>query len=142
MILNRKIFKKIIMHKFSIRQKTKRFWIVVSLLVVGIIGILFTTGIAPVQAYYNDMTYISGKDIPGSSLPLAVTNLATSSENTWGRVIRVTGHNAAIVPPYNINSFFDIGIDDAGNLFINSPTDTKTSHSLMISPSGHVTLRP
>jgi hypothetical protein len=88
------------------------------------------------------MTYITGKDIVGASLPLAVTNNATSSENTWGRVIRVTGKNAAIVPPYNINSFFDIGIDDQGNFFINSPTDTKTSHSLTISPSGHVTVRP
>jgi hypothetical protein len=133
------------MHKFSIRQTTKRFWIVVSILIVGILGIFFSTVPATVQAYnaYNtDMTYITGKDIVGASLPLAVTNTATSSENTWGRVIRVTGNNAAIVPPYNINSFFDIGVDDAGNFFINSPTDTKTSHSLMISPDGHVTLRP
>jgi hypothetical protein len=132
------------MRKFSIGQKAKRFWIVVSLLIVGIIGIFFSTGPAPVQAYsaYNDMTSISGKDIVGATLPLAVTNNATSSEDTWGRVIRVTGKNAAIVPPYNINSFFDIGIDDQGNFFINSPTDTKTSHSLTISPSGHVTVRP
>jgi hypothetical protein len=115
------------------------------MLIVGILGIVFSTVPTPVQAYnaYNtDMTYITGRDIVGASLPLAVTNAATSSENTWGRVIRVTGNNAAIVPPYNINSFFDIGVDDAGNFFINSPTDTKTSHSLMISPDGHVTLRP
>jgi hypothetical protein len=133
------------MHKFSVTQKTKRFWIVVSILIAGILGIFLSTAPTPVQAYttYNsNMTDITGKDIVGASLPLAVTNNATSSENTWGRVIRVTGKNAAIVPPHNINSFFDIGVDDAGNFFINSPTDTKTSHSLMISPTGHVTLRP
>lgn len=129
----------------SVNRITKRFWIVVSILIIGILGIFLSTTATPVQAYsaYNtNMTYITGKDIVGASLPLAVTNNATSSENTWGRVIRVTGKNAAIVPPYNINSFFDIGVDDAGNFFINSPTDTKTSHSLMISPTGHVTLRP
>ena len=129
----------------SVNRITKRFWIVVSILIIGILGIFFSTTATPVQAYsaYNtNMTYITGKDIVGASLPLAVTNNATSSENTWGRVIRVTGKNAAIVPPSNINSFFDIGVDDAGNFFINSPTDTKTSHSLMISPTGHVTLRP
>lgn len=133
------------MHKFSVTQKTKRFWIVVSILIVGILGIFLSTAPTPVQAYTaysNNMTSITGKDIVGASLPLAVTNDSTSSENTWGRVIRVTGKNAAIVPPYNINSFFDIGVDNAGNFFINSPTDTKTSHSLMISPSGHVTIRP
>jgi hypothetical protein len=133
------------MRKFSITQTTKRFWIVVSILIVGILGIFFSTAPTPVQAYsaYNtNMTYINGKDIVGASLPLAVTNNATSSENTWGRVIRVTGKNAAIVPPNNINSYFDIGVDDAGNFFINSPTDTKTSHSLIISPTGHVTIRP
>jgi len=133
------------MHKFSITQRTKRFWIVVSILIVGILGIFFSTAPTPVQAYsaYNtDMTYINGKDIVGASLPLAVTNNATSSENTWGRVIRVTGKNADSVPPYNINSFFDIGVDNQGNFFINSPTDTKTSHSLTISHDGHVWIRP
>jgi hypothetical protein len=133
------------MHKFSITQTTKRFWIVVSILIVGILGIFFSTAPTPVQAYsaYNtDMTYINGKDIVGVSLPLAVTNNATSSENTWGRVIRVTGKNSVSVPPYNINSFFDIGVDDQGNFFINSPTDTKTSHSLTISHDGHVWTRP
>jgi hypothetical protein len=133
------------MPKFSITQTTKRFWIVVSILIVGILGIFFSTAPTPVQAYSatnTNMTYIDGKDIVGASLPLAVTNYATSSEDTWGRVIRVTGKNAASVPPYNINSFFDIGIDDDGNFFINSPTDTKTSHSLTISPDGHVWTRP
>jgi hypothetical protein len=126
------------MPKFSIRQKTKRFWIVVSILIVGIIGIFSSTVLA--QQSTTDTNLISGKDVVGVSLPLIVTNTATSSEDTWGRVIRVTGDNAAIVPPYNIKSFFDIGVDDQGNFFINSPVDTKTSHSLMISPDGVVTI--
>ena len=127
----------------SVNRITKRFWIVVSILIIGILGIFLSTTATPVQAYsaYNtDMTYITGKDIVGASLPLAVTNNATSSENTWGRVIRVTGNNAPIVPPGNIASSFDIGVDDKGNFFINSPVDTKTSHSLMISPNGVVTI--
>jgi hypothetical protein len=122
------------MHKFSIRQKTKRFWIIVSILIVGIIGIFSSTALA-VQRFD-----ISGKDIVDVSFPLIVTNTATSSENTWGRVIRVNGTNAPIVPPYNVHSFFDFGVDDQGNFFINSPVDTKTSHSLMISPQGVVTI--
>jgi hypothetical protein len=129
------------MHKFSIRQKTKRFWIVVSILIVGIIGIFSSTALATIQQPSNDMTLITGKDIVSQSLPLTVTNTATSSENTWGRVIRITGNNAAILPPYTTrNSFFDIGVDDQGNFFINSQADTKTSHSLMISPDGVVTI--
>jgi hypothetical protein len=126
------------MHKFSIRQKTKRFWIVASILIVAIIGIFSSTAFATVREVSSVETQITGKDIVSNSLPLIVTNTATSSENTWGRVIRITGNNAAIVSPYNRNSFFDIGVDNEGNFFINSPSDTKTSHSLMISPSGVV----
>jgi hypothetical protein len=122
------------MHKFSIGQKTKRFWIVVSILIVGMIGV-FSSGALAIQT-----THISGKEIVNTSFPLIVTNTATSSENTWGRVIRVTGNNAPIVPPGNIASSFDIGVDNKGNFFINSPVDTKTSHSLMISPTGVVTI--
>ena len=128
------------MPKFSIKQQTKRFWIVVSILIVGIVGIFSSTALATVQEVNNDMTFIRGKDIVNGNFPLVVINTATSSENTWGRVIRVTGDNAPIIPFYNIKSFFDIGIDDQGNFFINSPVDTKTSHSLMISPDGVVTI--
>jgi hypothetical protein len=126
------------MHKFSIRQKTKRFWIVVSILIVAIIGIFSSTAFATIQEVSSVETQITGKDIVSNSLPLIVTNTATSSENTWGRVIRITGSNAARIPPTNRNSYFDIGVDNEGNFFINSPSDTKTSHSLMISPSGVV----
>jgi hypothetical protein len=128
------------MHKFSIRQKTKRFWIVVSILIVGIIGIFSSTALATVQELGDNMTLITGKDIVGGDLPLVVTNTATSSEDTWGRVIRVSGNNAPIIPSYNRPTFFDIGVDDQGNFFINSPIDTKTSHSLIISPDGVVTI--
>ncbi len=128
------------MHKFSIRQKTKRFWIVVSMLIIGIIGIFSSTALATIQEVGSDQTYITGKDIVNKSLPLRVTNTAKSSEDTWGRVIRVTGNNAALGPPDNRPSFFDIGVDNQGNFFINSPVDTKTSHSLVISPNGVVTI--
>jgi hypothetical protein len=127
------------MHKFLTRQKTKRFWVVMSILIVGIIGIFSSTALATINEG-TDTNSISGKDIANVSFPLMVNNTATSSEDTWGRVIRVTGNNAPIVPPYNIRSFFDIGVDDQGNFFINSPVDTKTSHSLMISPDGVVTI--
>jgi hypothetical protein len=128
------------MHKVSIRQKTKRFWIVASILIVGIIGIFSSTALATVSQPTPDMTFITGKDIVDVSMPLTVTNTAGTVQNSWGRVIRVTGNNAPIVPPYNVKSFFDIGVDDQGNFFINSPVDTKTSHSLMISPNGVVTI--
>jgi hypothetical protein len=50
------------MHKFSIRQKTKRFWIVVSILIVGIIGIfsstvLATVGMSPVASNLNNFSF-------------------------------------------------------------------------------------
>jgi len=129
------------MYKFSVKQKTKRFWIVACLLVVGIIGIFSSTALAKVQELNDGSTSITGKDIVSVSIPLYVTNTATASENTWGRVVRITGNNAAIVSPYNRPSFFDIGVDNQGNFFINSPSDTKTTHSLMISPNGKVTIR-
>ena len=129
------------MHKFSIRQKTKRFWVVASILIVGIIGIFSSTALATLPQPAPDTTYITGKDIGSVSFPLIVTNAAGSLPNSWGRVIRVTGNNAPIIQPYNIPSFFDIGVDDQGNFFINSPADTtKTSHALTISPTGVVTI--
>lgn len=127
------------MHKFSIRQKTKRFWIIASILIVGIIGIFSSTALATIYQPTPDTTYITGKDIGNVSFPLIVTNNAGVIENSWGRVLRVTGTNAPIIPPYNVHSFFDIGVDDEGNFFINSPADTtKTSHSLMITRDGVV----
>jgi hypothetical protein len=127
------------MHKFLIKQKVKRFWIIVSILIVGIIGLFSSTALATISEGTHT-NFISGKDIVGGDYPLIITNTATSSEDTWGRIIRVTGNNAAILPAYNLRSFFDIGVDDQGNFFINSPVDTKTSHSLVISPDGVVTI--
>ncbi|MCC5660890.1 hypothetical protein LC608_28745 [Nostoc sp. XA010] len=77
----------------------------------------------------NSVT-IQGKDIVGSTLPLIVEQKAQFPENTWGRVIRLVDSKG---------QFFDLGIDEQGNFFINTPKDTKTSHSLTISPSGLVT---
>jgi hypothetical protein len=49
------------MHKFSIRKKTKRLWIVVSILIAGLIGIfpstvLATVGMSPVASNLNNVT--------------------------------------------------------------------------------------
>lgn len=129
------------MNKFSIRQKTQRFWIVISILIIGIIGIFSSSALAQFQQVNRDGgNLIAGKDIASVGLPLSVINTATASENTWGRVIRISGNNAALVQPTNRPSYFDLGVDNQGNFFINSPIDTKTSHSLMISPKGVVTI--
>jgi hypothetical protein len=119
-----------------IKQTTKRFWIVISILMIGIMGIFPSSALAVVNDPPNGSTSITGKDLVGGGFPLTVSNTATSSENTWGRVIRITGKNP------DTNSYFDLGIDDKGNFFINSPIDTKTSHSLLISPKGIVTVNP
>lgn len=140
MILNKRPPKNFIMHKFSIRQQAKRFWLVISILIVGIIGMFSSSALATFQQAQDSPNSFFGKDIVGVGLPFAVTNTATASENTWGRVIRITGNNAARVQPTNRTSFFDIGVDNQGNFFINSHVDTKTSHSLMISPEGVVTI--
>jgi hypothetical protein len=73
---------------------------------------------------------VSGQDNPGSSLPLEVSGTAsqgggTDSTSSWGRVIRVS----------TPGGFFDIGIDVAGNFFINGPSSSPTVHVLAI-PSG------
>ena len=52
---------------------------------------------------------------------------------TWGRVIRVVDIGTS-------KAFYDIGIDKAGNLFINTPQSSQTSHVLTISPDGQVTI--
>ncbi|WP_169154281.1 hypothetical protein [Brasilonema bromeliae] len=86
---------------------------------------------ASINSSNPDSTVITGKDdIVNASLPLFIYQTAKSSDNTWGRVVRLSG----------FGNFFDIGIDEQGNFFINSPEDTKTSHALKISPTGVVTI--
>jgi len=38
------------------------------------------------------------------------------------------------------NNFFDIGIDQNGNLFLNGPSSTATNHILSVSPTGAITI--
>lgn len=105
--------------------------------IVLILAVTFfaTRAFAVIVQTNPNSTIIQGKDIVGSSLPLIVEQKAQfSTENTWGRVIRLVGSTGPQAP------FFDLGIDEQGNFFINTPQDTKTSHSLTISPSGVVTI--
>jgi hypothetical protein len=115
----------------TFKQKTKRIWIVAAILAITVIALFSSRAFATILQPSSNFTIIQGKDILGVSLPLSVQGTATSTENTWGRLIRLSGANAP-------GKFFDIGIDDQGNFFINTPQDTKTSHSLVISPTGVV----
>jgi hypothetical protein len=79
----------------------------------------------------TETVLIQGKDVPGSSLPLQVIQ-SVSGSGTWGRVLRLQGPNAS--------QFFDFGIDANGNLFLNGPQSTATTHLLTISPTGVITV--
>jgi hypothetical protein len=74
---------------------------------------------------------IKGQDVVGGSLPMQVVGQKPTTGQTWGRLLRLTGING---------TFFDIGVDDSGNLFVNTPSSTQTAHALTISPSGVVTI--
>ncbi|MBD2501258.1 hypothetical protein [Anabaena azotica] len=128
------------MNKFLAKQTTKLIGIVLALLTIVSVGIFCPSALATINTTNPNSTIVTGKDIVGSTQPLIVSGTATSQENTWGRLIRITGANSRNVAPFNGPSFFDIGIDDEGNFFINAPVDTKTSHSLIISPDGFVTI--
>jgi hypothetical protein len=79
----------------------------------------------------TDTVYIQGKDVPNVSLPLQVVQ-SVSGSGTWGRVLRLQGPERS--------QFFDFGIDTNGNLFLNGPQSTQTTHLLTISPSGVITV--
>ena len=87
----------------------------------------------------QDQVTILGKDAPGVSLPLQVVGDQQDSDytsgKTWGRLVRL-GIGAA-----GWNNFYDIGLDKAGNLFINSKGSTATQHVLTITPSGDVIIQ-
>lgn len=80
--------------------------------------------------------FVTGKDIVGGSLPLRVQSLTTPQEfdegSTWGRVVRLEQKT-------NL-TFFDLGIDEDGNFFINTPQSSASSHALTIAPDGTVTI--
>lgn len=61
-------------------------------------------------------TTIVSQDVVGSSLPLIVIGETASQKmgtNTWGRLIRLQNNGTP-------NQFWDIGIDQNGNLFFNA----------------------
>jgi hypothetical protein len=79
----------------------------------------------------SNMVQINGQDVVGGALPLIVQGVAVNDGDTWGRLIRLASPSGA---------FFDIGIDQNGNLFFNTPNSTQTAHALTISPTGVVTI--
>jgi hypothetical protein len=99
------------------------------------------SGMQPVQDQNNsnsalnisiDGILVVGKDVAGGSLPVIVQGSAVGSgQQTWYRLVRLIGVG---------NQFFDIGIDQGGNLFLNGPNSTATNHILTISQSGTITI--
>lgn len=81
-------------------------------------------------ALASNATVITGQDVAGGAMPLAVLAQATQ-QPTWNRILRLASGSA---------NFFDFGIDTNGNFFINSNTSTETVHVLTISPGGQVTI--
>lgn len=81
-------------------------------------------------------TKVDGLDTVGSSLPLSVSSGPTSEQfkngETWGRLIRLD----------STAGFYDLGIDEKGNLFINSSSSTASNHVLTISPKGEIFFNP
>lgn len=87
----------------------------------------------------QDQASIVGKDTPGVSMPLMIVGDQQpgdyASGKTWGRVLRLA------IGTTNWDTFYDIGIDKAGNLFINSKNSTATQHVLTITPAGDVVIQ-
>jgi hypothetical protein len=76
---------------------------------------------------------VRGQDVVGGMLPLTVAGQAPpTGQQTWGRLIRLAG--------IGTGQFYDIGVDQSGNLFLNGPNSTKTVHLITITPTGVVTI--
>jgi len=106
------------MHKFPIRQKTKRLWIVVAILIAGIIGIfpstvLATVGMSPVDSNLNNFTLNST-----AGTLVGFWNFKVSSANTtyqikieFDNTNKLTGR---YVIPSNNDSLFKFDVYDSG----------------------------
>ena len=106
------------MHKFSIRQKTKRLWIVVAILIAGIIVIfpstvLATVGMSPVDSNLNNFTLNST-----AGTLVGFWNFKVSSANTtyqikieFDNTNKLTGR---YVIPSNNDSLFKFDVYDSG----------------------------
>jgi len=76
----------------------------------------------------TNATVIAGQDIVGGALPLVIQAQAVNGQSTLNRILRLMS---------STGSFFDIGIDASGNLFINS---NQTNGILTLSPAGQLTV--
>jgi hypothetical protein len=78
---------------------------------------------------------ISGQDVPDQALPLLVfgTPAGNGPNPGWGRVVRISTNAAANA---GWDNFFDFGIDDSGNFFINGPGSGQSAHVLAIAKGG------
>jgi len=87
----------------------------------------------------QDQVSIVGKDVPGGSMPLMIIGDEQYSDytggKTWGRLVRFA------IGATSWTAFYDIGIDKAGNLFINSKNSSATQHVLTITPAGDVVIQ-
>lgn len=102
------------------------------------------SGMQPVQDQNNNTSALSislagvlvkGQDVVGGSLPLIVQGTPVGSgQQTWYRLVRFQGAGGSG------GQFFDLGIDQSGNLFLNGPSSTATNHIISISPSGAITI--
>ena len=106
------------MHKFSSRQKTKRLWIVVAILIAGIIGIfpstvLATVGMSPVASNLNNFTLNST-----AGTLVGFWNYKVSSANTTYQIkIEFDNTNnltGRYVIPSNNDSLFKFDVYDSG----------------------------
>ena len=83
-------------------------------------------------ALANKGIEVRGQDVPKLPLPLVVfgTPAGSGSKPGWGRVVRISTAGAGFDP------FFDFGIDDSGNFFINGPGSSPSAHVLAIAKGG------
>jgi hypothetical protein len=106
------------MHKFSIRKKTKRLWIVVSILIAGIIGIfpstvLATVGMSPVTSNLNNFTSNStaGNLVGFWNYKVSSANTTYQIKIEFDNTNKLTGR---YVIPSNNDSLFKFDVYDSG----------------------------
>lgn len=87
---------------------------------------------ASALAISTNSVMIKGQDVAGSALPLVVEGVsAPQGATTYGRLIRLSGNG----------TFFDIGIDTDGRLFLTTQgAEHPSQHVLTVSKDGVITL--
>ena len=121
------------MHKFSIRQKTKRFWIVVSILIVGIIGIfsstvLATVSMSPMASNLNNFTTFNQCDPSQLNTPVTANSKAETLVGFWN-------YKASLVSTtYQIKIEFNNTDELIGHYIIPSNNDSLFKFDVYDSP--------